>query len=92
MAKKSTEPTKPESKQFSLKAMESQVLAATQSNFMSVLSNVMAMIAIERLAYQVTPYTRFTFNEDFSQVTISEDEPQPDPEKPAEDTPPVVNA
>lgn len=62
-------------KKYSLKPTESQLLTVTQQNFQTILSNTIAMIAIERLAYPVSQNTRFVFNDDMTEVTISEDEP-----------------
>lgn len=66
---------KPEAKQYSLTGIETQLLKVTQQNFQTVLSNEMAMIAVQRLNYNVTQNTRFVFNDDMSEVTISEDQP-----------------
>lgn len=70
--------TKPETKQYSLTGIETQLLLVTQQNFQTVLSNEMAMIAVQRLNYPVSNNTRFVFNDDMSEVTISEDEPKED--------------
>jgi hypothetical protein len=67
-----------DSKQYSLKAIETQMLQTTNQQMTVIMSNLMAMIAIERLAYDVTPNTRFVFNDELTQVTISEDIPQED--------------
>ena len=71
---------KPElqSKSYSLTGIETQLLRVTQQNFQTVLSNEMAMIAVQRLAYPVTEHTRFVFNGDMTEVTISEDEVKED--------------
>jgi hypothetical protein len=66
---------KPEAKQYSLTGIETQLLKVTQQNFQTVLSNEMAMIAVQRLNYPVSLNTRFVFNDDMREVTISEDEP-----------------
>lgn len=68
--------TKPEVKSYSLTGIETQLLLVTQQNFQTVLSNEMAMIAVQRLNYPVSNNTRFVFNEDMSEVTISEDVPE----------------
>jgi len=76
-----TKDTKPTGKQFSLTPIETQLLRVTQQNFQTVLSNEMAMIAVQRLAYPVSEYTRFMFSSDMTEVTISEDEPVEDKEE-----------
>lgn len=59
---------------YSLKPAESQLLKVTHQQMMNIITNEMAMIAIERLAYRVTENTRFAFNEDMTEVEISETE------------------
>lgn len=70
--------TKQKTNNYSLTGIETQLLRVTQQNFQTVMSNEMAMIAVQRLAYQVTENTRFVFNDDMTKVTISEDEPKED--------------
>lgn len=60
---------------YSLKPAEVQLLKVTHQQMMNIITNEMAMIAIERLAYNVTEQTRFTFNEDMTEVEITEAEP-----------------
>ena len=67
-----------DTKKFSLTPIETQLLKVTQQNFQTVLSNEMAMIAVQRLNYEVTANTRFVFNDDMTEVTISEDVPEAD--------------
>lgn len=57
---------------YSLKPAESQLLKVTHQQMMNIITNEMAMIAIERLAYNVTEQTRFQFNEDMTEVEITE--------------------
>jgi hypothetical protein len=68
-----------ESKQYSLKGIESQLIGITVSQQQTLLSNILSFIAIERLAVNVTKNTQFQLNEDYTKVTITEHEP------PAED-------
>lgn len=70
---------KPQVKSYSLTGIETQLLKVTQQNFQTVLSNEMAMIAVQRLNYQVTVNTHFVFSEDMAEVTISEDVPVEEP-------------
>lgn len=65
-------------KTYSLKAIETQLLRTTMQQMHTLLSNEMAMIAIERLAYNVTADTKFEFNDDLTEVTISENVPPED--------------
>jgi hypothetical protein len=59
---------------FSLKEVEAQLLRVTHQQMMNIITNEMALIAIERLNYQVTEQTRFEFNADMSEVEITEAE------------------
>lgn len=70
--------SKPDGQKYSLTGVETQLLKVTQMNFQTVLSNEMAMIAVQRLNYPVSQNTRFVFNDDMTEVTISEDEPKED--------------
>lgn len=63
---------------FSLKPAETQLLRVTHQQMMNIITNEMAMIAIERLAYQVTELTRFEFNEELTEVEITENTPEPE--------------
>lgn len=63
---------------YSLKPAESQLLKVTHQQMMNIITNEMAMIAIERLAYTVTELTRFEFNEDMTEVEITELVPEED--------------
>lgn len=71
-----TKDTKPEAKQFSLTSIETQLVKVTQQQFQTVMSNEMTMIAVQRLNYPVSPNTRFVFNDEMTEVTISEDVPE----------------
>jgi DNA-binding response OmpR family regulator len=73
-----TKEIKTDAKKYSLTGIETQLLKVTQQNFQTVLSNEMAMIAIQRLNYDVTPNTRFVFSDDMTEVAISEDDPKED--------------
>jgi hypothetical protein len=46
-------------KKFSLKKIEIQMLEVLQQQYFSTLSNFLSFIALERLAYTVTPKTQF---------------------------------
>ena len=50
---------KPNEKQFSLKDIELRLVESIQQSYFSNLSNTLSFIALERLAYPVTEYTRF---------------------------------
>lgn len=62
----------PASKTYSLKPAEIQLLKTIIQQMNVILSNTISVFAIERLAYNVTERTQFNFNEDFTEVTISE--------------------
>ena len=62
------------SKQFTLKPIETQVLLVEQQLFQSSISNIISMIAVERLGYEVTQNTKFNLSDDLKTLTISEDE------------------
>lgn len=66
------------SREYSLKPIETQILVETQKQFQVLVSNLLSMIAIERLAYQVTPETQFSISPDFKTVAISEPETPPE--------------
>lgn len=71
-------------KQFSLKDIELRMLQVLQETYFTNLSNFMSFIALERLAYQVTPNTQFRLDE--GKLYIHEKEPQPETsEAPKED-------
>lgn len=67
-----TEPKQPVEKQFGLKSIESQMLQVLQDQYFNTLSNFLSFIALERLAYHVTPNTRFRW--DIDKLYIWEDE------------------
>lgn len=66
------------SKEYSLKPLETQLLATTQQQFQVLVSNLLSFIAIERLAYTVTEKTQFAVSPDFTSVSISEKEDAPE--------------
>lgn len=61
-----------EKKTFGLKAIESQLLGTTHQNSQAIMSNILTLIASERLAYHVTENTRFDVSNDLSSITIYE--------------------
>jgi hypothetical protein len=69
-------------KKFSLKDVETTFLQVLFQQHNSLLSNTLALFAIERLAYTVTEATRFAVSEDLKEITIWDEEP----EAPAEET------
>jgi hypothetical protein len=64
-----------DSKQYSLKDIETQLLNVFQQQQSVMLSNLLSFIAIERLAYTVTANTRFQLDPEFKKMTINEVEP-----------------
>lgn len=70
--------TEPQSKKFSLKNTEQAMLQVIQQQTNILMANYTSNVAYERLAYPVTPHTRFEFAPDFSEVTISEVTPEAD--------------
>ena len=61
-------------KQFSLKPVELNLIRAIQEQSNVTLSNTISFIALERLAYDVTEFTRFRVED--NNLYIKEDEPQ----------------
>lgn len=61
---------------YSLKPIETQILMETQRQFQVLVSNLLSMIAIERLAYEVKENTQFNVSPDFKTLSISEPEPE----------------
>lgn len=53
----------PESKTFSLKPIEQQMLNVLEQQYFTTLSNFLSFISLERLAYEVTPNTQFKIEE-----------------------------
>lgn len=72
-------------KKYSLKPIETQLLQVITQQQANLLSNTLSFIAIERLAVPVSANTRFTINEDMTEITIAE-------EQPAEDTGVITEA
>lgn len=64
---------KPDEKQFGLKENELKVVEALQSSYFSQLSMFLSFLAIERLAYNVTPNTQFRIEK--GQLYVKEAEP-----------------
>lgn len=60
------------SKQYSLKAIETQLLNTVMQQQATMLSNLCSFIAIERLNMTVTENTRFEINDGATEITISE--------------------
>lgn len=67
-----------DSKEYSLKGIETQLLQVFQQQQSVLLSNLLSYFAIERLAYDVTPNTRFEISPDFTKLTIAEVVPEED--------------
>lgn len=63
-----------EPKQYSLKPIETQLITIAIQQHAAMLSNLISFIAIERLAIEVSPQTRFELSDDAKAVTISEDQ------------------
>lgn len=61
-------------KKFSLKPIETQMLNTITEQMTTIMSNYCSTIAMERLAQQVTTNTRFSFNDDMTELTIEETE------------------
>lgn len=60
-------------KQFGLKTIEQQMLQSMQDSYFNALSNFLTFVATERLAYAVTPNTKFVVDGDT--LKIWEEEP-----------------
>lgn len=67
--------SEPKEKQYSLKPIELQLIANIQD---AAASNILSFICSERLAYQVTPTTRFRV--EAGELYVSEVEFSPAPE------------
>jgi hypothetical protein len=74
----------PESKQFSLKPIETQMVQSILQMQNTHLSNFLSFISLERFAHQVTPNTKFDLNEDLTAVTITELPPVEQPDQPGD--------
>lgn len=68
---------KTNTKEYSLKSIETQLLNVLNQQHANLLSNTLSFIVIERLAIQVTDKTRFDLNQDMTTVTITEIAPEP---------------
>lgn len=73
----------PDEKQFSLKGTEQQMLKVLQDQYFTHLSNFLSFLSIERLAYTVTPNTKFRI--EGNTLFISEDAAAADQKPPADD-------
>jgi hypothetical protein len=62
----------PKVKEFSLKPVESQVLATMQQTHQAAFASVLAMLAQERFAYPVTQRTQFQLNPELTIIKIQE--------------------
>lgn len=65
-----------EPKKYSLKPLETQLLKTTIDQHGIMMSNLVSFIGIERLAINVTQNTRFSFNEDLTEITVTEEQPE----------------
>lgn len=63
----------PETKKFSLKPIEQQMLKVFQETYYTNLSNFLSFIALERLSYPVTQNTKYQV--DNGELSITEVEP-----------------
>lgn len=65
---------KPESKTFGLKPLEMRMLEVMQNRHQEEFGNFLTFISSDRLAYTVTPNTRFRVEQD--KLIITEEEPK----------------
>ena len=61
-------------KKYSLKNIELKLIESLQQSYFTNLSSALSFIAIERLAYDVTEFTRFRVEN--GDVTITEEKPE----------------
>lgn len=71
----------PEEKQYSLKAAETNLLRYVKQHTEAIFAGILSTIAADRLAYTVTPNTKFELTNDFTMMKLSEMQP---PAAPAE--------
>lgn len=65
-------------KQFDLKPIEAQMLQVIQGTITNMMSNFLSFVALERLAYTVTPFTQFRVEN--GHLFIHEETPPTPPE------------
>jgi len=90
-----SEPNEPNSKTFSLKESETNLLIYIQQHQQAIYSGILSTIAIDRLAYKITDRTQFEISPDVKTLKMTERpvEPEPTENKQAtENTSPVVAA
>lgn len=78
--------SKNESKTFSLKAHETNLLAFTQQHQQAIFSGILSTIVADRFGYQPTSNTKFTLNENLTEIVIEEIEPEKPSNPPTEDS------
>lgn len=83
---KAKETKDPATKTFSLKPAESNMLMFIQQHQQAIFSGLLSTIAMDRLAYHVTENTVFELNSNFSEMKLTEREPEKAPDAPAETT------
>lgn len=71
--------SKPEEKSFSLKDIELRMIGLMQAQANQSMGDFLSFLAIERLAYPVTPLTQFKIED--GKLIISEAEPEVADEK-----------
>lgn len=77
--------SEPETKSYSLKPAETNLLIYIQQHSQNIFSGVLSTIAMDRLAYAVTDKTQFNLNDTLTELRITELEDKPKAE-------PVVKA
>jgi hypothetical protein len=75
-------PERKNQKEFSLKSVESQLLAIAIQQHQALISNLVSYYAIERLAYPVDANTKFELSNDLKQVRIYQEEAPEAPQAP----------
>lgn len=86
------ESTTPEEKVYSLKAAETNLLRYIKQHQEAIFAGILSTIATDRLAYHVTPNTKFELTGDFAQMKLTEVEPEPQAQESTEAAIPVVAA
>lgn len=66
------EEQKVESKQFSLKRNETELLIFTKQHSDAIFSGLLSNLAADRLAYQVTERTQFSLEDNMTKLVITE--------------------
>jgi hypothetical protein len=64
----------PEVKTFNLKPIEAQLFLTMQQQYQASVSNLLALLAIERFAYNVSEKTRFRLSDGYRSVEIYDEE------------------